>query len=226
LNMSTLTSSSPHAVTAPRFDNGEEFLHSIGDVPMSRVIFTPLPGTATEQDLLRFVEKDKRLCELIDGTLVEKPVGFEESQIGMNLGTALSNFVRPRKLGMIAGSDATIRMASGRIRLPDVSYVSYADIPGGIVPRESVPLIPPTIAAEVISETNTRAEMRQKIREYFASGSRLVWLIYPKTKTVSVFDSDSDEPSRILLGNEVLDGGNVLDGFVISLADLFDVYTF
>jgi Uma2 family endonuclease len=224
--MSTVISSSQRAAVAPRFDNGQEFLHSIGDVPMSRVIFTPLPGTATEQDLLRFVEKDKRLCELIDGTLVEKPVGFEESQIAINLGTALSNFVKPRKLGMVAGSDATIRMVSGRIRLPDVCYVSFADIPGGVVPREPVPLVPPTIAAEVISETNTRAEMRQKIREYFSSGSRLVWLIYPKTKSVTVFETDSDEPTRTLSTGDVLDGGHVLEGFTISLTDLFDVYTF
>lgn len=52
-----------------RFDNGAEWLEALGGVPLERVIFDPWPGTATEADLLVFVERDKRLCELIDGTL-------------------------------------------------------------------------------------------------------------------------------------------------------------
>ena len=58
-------------------------LGATGLVLLSRIRFDPWPGTATEADLLRFVERDKRLCELIDGTLVEKPVGWEESAIAM-----------------------------------------------------------------------------------------------------------------------------------------------
>ena len=46
-----------------------EWLHSLGDVPLERIIFDPPPGTATEEDLLRLVERDKRLCELIDRVL-------------------------------------------------------------------------------------------------------------------------------------------------------------
>lgn len=58
----------------PRFDTAAEWLRALGDVPPQRIIFDPLPGTATEADLLHFVGRDK-LCELVDGTLVEKPVG-------------------------------------------------------------------------------------------------------------------------------------------------------
>ncbi len=108
---------------------------------MERIIFDPWPGTATEADLLRFVERDKRLCELIDGTLVEKPVGWEEALIAMDLGTDLNVYVRSRNLGVVSGPDSTLRMASsGRIRLPDVSFVSLERLP---VTRQKIPTLAP-----------------------------------------------------------------------------------
>ena len=79
----------------------------------------------------------------------------------------------------------------------------------------------PTIAAEVISEGNTVREMRQKAKEYFESGSKLVWMIYPKTRTVAVFQQLKDEPTRTLSENDTLDGGAVLPGFQMKVADLF-----
>src|SRR5271165_418089 len=91
--------------------NGE-LLHALGDIPSSRVILDPWPGTATEEDLLHFVERDT-LCELVDGTLVEKPVGYEESLIALAIAQALRTFVRPRKLGIVSGPDATLRLSSG-----------------------------------------------------------------------------------------------------------------
>src|SRR5205823_6118365 len=103
----------PRVALPAKFDNGEEWLHELGDVPLSRVIFDPWPGTATEQDLLTFVERDKRLCELIDGTLVEKPVGFEESQIALWLGHLLLMWIAPRQLGAVTGEAGTVRMKKG-----------------------------------------------------------------------------------------------------------------
>ena len=204
-----------------RFDNGREWMDSLGDVPLSRVIFDPWPGTATEQDLLRYVEVDKRLCELIDGTLVEKPVGFDESRIGSNLIMAVGNFVTPRRLGAVAGADATLRMASGRIRLPDVSFVARADVPADYRRGTPVPRLPPTLAVEVLSDSNTAAEMRQKRREYFESGSKLVWVVDPPTRTISVYTGPTTEPDRTLTESDTLDGGDVLPGFAMAVADVF-----
>jgi Uma2 family endonuclease len=182
----------------------------------------PWPGTATEQDLLVFVERDKRLVELVDGTLVEKPVGWMESRIAMVIAVALSNFVTPRRLGYVSGADGTLKMKSGRVRLPDVTFISVDDVPGGRLTREPIPQLPPTLAIEVISESNTPGEMRQKIKEYFDSGSRLVWLIYPSTRTVAVFATLHDEPTCVLSDGDVLDGGTVLPGFSISVAHVFE----
>jgi Uma2 family endonuclease len=220
--MSTISIPSlPQAEPRARYENLAEWLHDLGDVPPERILMDPLPGTATEKDLLRFVERDRRLVELVDGTLVEKPVGWFEALIAGKLLTVLNNFVLPRRLGVASGPDGTLKMKSGRIRLPDLAFVSVDDLPGGQLPTEPVPMIPFRLAVEVISEGNTSAEMRQKMKEYFESGTQLVWLIYPKTKTIEIYERLSDQPSRILGEAETLDGGSVLPGFSVPVADIF-----
>src|SRR5690242_16613611 len=133
-----LTSPPPAAFRPPRhFDNGAQWLHALGDVPLARIIFDPWPGTATEADLLRFVERAKRLCELIDGTLVEKPVGYWEGLIAMRLGAQMTVHADRHQLGAVSGADSTLRMASSnRVRLPDVAFVSLARLPKT---REPIP---------------------------------------------------------------------------------------
>ncbi len=208
----------PTTFRPPRhFENAAEWLRALGDVPLERIIFDPWPGTATEADLLYLVEHD-RPCELIDGTLVEKPVGFWEGIIAVNLVTLLTAHVNPRKLGVVAGPDSMMRMiAGGRIRLPDVSYISFERLPRT---REPVPTLAPDLAAEVLSETNTVREINQKLREYFDSGTRLAWIIDPQTRTVAVYRS-AGEPTFLLQESDQLDGDAVLPGFLATVSDLF-----
>src|SRR5215212_3516506 len=75
------TTANPPPAAPVQYRTAAEWLHDLGDVPLERILFTPWPGTATEADMLRKVEVEKHLCELIDGTLVEKPVGLYESQV-------------------------------------------------------------------------------------------------------------------------------------------------
>jgi Uma2 family endonuclease len=218
-----VTTSTPSSRIAQpgKFHDAQEWLHALGDVPPSRIVMDPWPGTATEQDLLQFVERDKRLVELIDGTLVEKPVGWIESQIALILANALLNFIKPRKLGYLTGADGTLRMRSGRVRLPDLAFVSIDDLAGGKRPTEAIPQLLFRLAVEVYSEGNTQSEMRQKRKEYFESGTRLVWIVYPATRTVEVFDQPTDQPARTLGELDTLDGGTVLPGFALRVAELF-----
>ena len=107
---------SPPPVSRPprHFTNAAEWHHALGDVPLERVVFDPLPGTATEADLLRFVERDKRLCQLIDGTLVEKAAGFWEGQIAARLITILTNFADAHDLGSVFAPDSTMHAIRSR----------------------------------------------------------------------------------------------------------------
>ena len=225
--MSQPVSAAPPATPSPTsppappwFDNAAQWHAALGHVPLNRIVFNPPPGTATEQDLLRLADVDDRLCELVDGTLVEKPVGFYESEIAARLIAHLGMVVYPQDRGAITAGDGPIRMASGHVRMPDVSYVSFADVPGGRVPAAAIPTVPPTIAAEVLSPSNTRREIELKRHEYFASGTRLAWVLDPPTRTVAVF-TNPDTPDRVLTDGDVLDGGDVLPGFSVPVSTLF-----
>jgi Uma2 family endonuclease len=153
--------------------------------------------------------------------LVEKSVGWMESRIAMVIAVALTSFANQHRLGYVAGADGTLRMKSGHVRLPDVTFVSVDDVPNGVIPREPIPVLPPTLAVEVVSESNTAEEMRLKIQEYFESGARVVWLVYPKTRTVAVFDHFAAEPAQTLTEEDTLDGGQVLPGFAIAVSEVF-----
>jgi len=204
-----------------KYDTAADWLHDLGDVPLERIIMNPWPGTATVKDLLLLVERDKRLCELMDGTLVEKPVRYLESLIAGWLITELNNFVGPRNLGYVSGEAGMIRMISGHVRLPDVAFVSIDQLPGGTLPLEPIPTLPPTLAVEVLSETNTKAEIQQKLKEYFESGTKLAWIIDPPTRTIAVFQQFSDQPDRMLHEGDILDGGSVLPGFSVEVSRFF-----
>jgi Uma2 family endonuclease len=213
----TVAMHSPTFGPPRRFKNAAEWLAELGNVPLDRIVFDPLPGTATEADLLRFVEQDNRLCELIDGTLVEKPVGYWEGIIAINLATVLANFVNPRGLGAVSGPDSTMRMRSGRVRLPDVAFVSKDRLPKT---RAPIPSLAPDLAVEIISESNTVSEMDKKLAEYFQSGTRLAWIIDPGPRTVAVHHNPGPAIAT-LAESDSLTGGDVLPGLQFPIADIF-----
>lgn len=204
---------------APPVDNVGELLTRLGDIPPNRVRLRPAPGTATEGDVLAVNERHDRLCELIDGTLVEKSMGFRESLLAGAIVAALRAFVNPRNLGLVAGPDGMVRLLPGLVRIPDVAYVSWHRVPGGRVPTEPIPAIAPDIAVEVLSESNTDKEMARKLREYFTAGCIYVWLIDPDRRTLAVYTSPD---SFVLLHeSDVIAGGEALDGFTLPLSELF-----
>jgi Uma2 family endonuclease len=203
----------PAVLTA--IDLAERF----GPIPMDRIISPPAPGLATEDDAIELTERKTHLCELVDGILVEKAMGAYESLLAAELIRLVANFVRPRKLGAVLGEAGMLRLAPGLIRIPDVAFLSKEKFPGGRFPRESAWSMVPDLAIEVLSEGNTPKEMQDKLHDYFAAGSRLVWYIDPKKRQVEVFTSVDQR--RIVNQDEVLDGGDVLPGFELSLKELF-----
>lgn len=210
--------------SSPAIPTLADLLGRLGGVPADRVRYYPLPGTAVEQDVLDIQAHEDRLCELIDGVLVEKPLGFYESLLAGYILTALNIFVLPRKLGFVSGADGMMRILPGRIRIPDVAFIARARLPGGRPPPGPVPDLYPDLAVEVLSESNTIAEMAQKRAEYFASGTRLVWIVDPAARTVDVYTpADPHRPAATLGPPDALTGGDVLPGFALDLASLFAI---
>jgi Uma2 family endonuclease len=191
-----------------------DLLNQLGGVSADRVRLIPLPGTATEQDAI-----NNPLCELVDGTLVEKPLGFNKSVIAVIIAHVLAGFVFSRKLGLVAITDGMFRVSPGQIRMPDVSYTSWARIPRD-VQSMAAPDLSPDLAVEILSPANTVREMERKRRDYFAGGTRLIWIVHPDTRTVDVYLPGRNEPA-ILGEKDSLDGFDVLPGFSHSIAAIF-----
>jgi Uma2 family endonuclease len=180
----------------------------------------PSPGTATEEDVLSLLEAPrKRLCELIDGVLVEKCMGFRESRLAVILIRLLDTFVTTHRLGVVTAPDGTIRLWEGRVRIPDVAFISWENLPGKRLPTEPIPELAPDLAIEILSQNNTPAEMALKRLEYFTAGVRRVWEVDPHRRTVRVFSSPKEYTEYSEADN--LDGAPVLPGFTLKLADLF-----
>ena len=102
-----------------------------------------------------------------------------------------------------------------------VAFVAYDRWPLEAAPTDDPPEweLAPNLAVEVISPTNKAEEVIEKIEEYFAAGVQLVWVIYPRQRQVYVFDSPTE--NRILRESGELDGGTVVPGFRLKIADLF-----
>ncbi|HZY83517.1 MAG TPA: Uma2 family endonuclease [Gemmataceae bacterium] len=196
-----------------------DLLAHFGDISPSRIRLFPAPGVAAERDVTAIQDREDRLYELVDGVLVEKVMGYSESTLTCELIYFLKAFLREHDLGNLAGSDGTMRLMPGLVRIPDVSFVAWERLPGRRVPDAPLPDLVPDLAVEVLSEGNTAKEMARKLKDYFFAGVRLVWYVDPHRRTVQVYTAP-DQLTQLREG-QTLDGGAVLPGFTLPLGQLF-----
>lgn len=182
---------------------------------MTTAILTAPPIAETESD------NDERY-EIVDGTRVElPPMSADGSYIVFELARALANFAVSNRLGR-AASEVLIRLPlpTDRQRRPDAFFVSYSRWPANRpVPRQNAWEVCPELCAEVVSPTDEAEDLREKVEEYFAAGVRLVWVVYPRLELVDIYENGS--AVRTLRRADSLDGGLVLPGFTLPLAELF-----
>lgn len=215
--MATLALPEPIAITTGPATVAE-LLENLG-VPACRVRLHPPLGQATEHDAAESKNLHGAICELVDGTLVEKPMGFYESSLGMILGGYLHAYLINHSIGFVVGESGASRTIPGRVRMPDVGFYSWNHFPGRALPAGGVLDVPADLVVEILSPSNTRTEMEQKRQEYFASGTQLYWEVLPETRQVKVF---TDANTHTLLGeNDSLVGEPVLPGFVLSIQEWF-----
>ncbi len=200
--------------------NVAELVTHVGSVPGERIRLSPAPGSATEADLIRAYEKEKLLCELIDGTLVEKAMGAIESYLAMVLVEYLSRFVRENDLGILLGEAGMLRFSPQRVYLPDISFISWSQNPMRELQKQPIADLHPDLAVEVLSPSNTRREMKNKRNDYFDWGTRLVCQLDPVSRTMEVFTSPDE--SSVVGMTGTLEGGNVMPGFSLPMARLFE----
>jgi len=194
-------------------------LERLGGVSPSRVRLHPPPGSATVDDLIRLGEAAGH-CELVDGVLVEKAMGYWEDAIGIYISAMLLEFVAPRKLGMVTGGQGFLRLAEHIVRAPDVAFTASDRLTGQ--QDEPIPRAAFNLAVEVLSRGNTPGEMRRTRRDYFDHGVELVWIVDPSAESIGVYSPEggADEPAAVLRAGDTLDAAPVLPGFTLPVADV------
>jgi Uma2 family endonuclease len=175
----------------------------------------------TAEDLFDLPD-DGNLYELVEGRLVRVPPSCSAaSLVAVTLLLSIGAFVRRHKLGICLGEGGGVRTRRNpdTVRAPDISFISKERIPpGGLPPRYYVDS--PDLAVEVLSPSDRFVNVLRKVQEYLAAGTRLVWVIIPAERSAVVFRPGA--APRILSGDATLDGEDVLPGFTLPLADLWD----
>ena len=217
--MSTAGIPKRYAMNAAVTVSLEDRLADLGGIAPSRVRAFPAPGSATLDDLIETQRTDDRLCELVDGTLVEKPMGWQESLLAMVLVGSLGGFLESHPLGVITGPDGVTQLFEKIARAADVAFFCWGRMPDGKLPTHPVPELVPDFVVEVLGISNTRGEMARKRREYFQAGVRLVWMVDPQSRTVAVYTDP--ESFSVASEEDIIDGRDVLPGWTVDLGSLF-----
>jgi len=171
---------------------------------------------------LQALPEEGFIHEVVNGELVMSPKdNWYHGRICTRLVVAIGSFVTQHRLGAVLDSSAGFWMLNRNCRAPDVSFVPKARLAAlGFKPNEKR-FFPgaPDLAVEVLSENNTRVEIAERLKDFFASGTQLVWVVDPEQQRVEVCHSLT---RRELIGSGgTLDGGSLLPGFQYPVADLF-----
>ena len=196
-----------------------QLIAHLGDIPPERIRLHPAPGRATEEDVIASKERFNCLCELIDGVLVEKPMGFYESRLAAILIYFLEEYLSKNDLGFVLGADGMLSIQPGQVRLPDVSFFLWQRFPNRTLPAGAILRMTPDLAVEILSPSNRPREMERKLRELFDGGTQLVWHVDPEARKVKVYTA-LDRFTELSAG-QALDGGRVLPGFSLSVDHWF-----
>lgn len=163
---------------------------------------------------------DGHKYELVDGELVMAPAGLEHGDISVSLVIVLGNYVRSRKMGRVLDSSTGFKMQNGNLLSPDVSFVAnerfkaMKRLPKGFFQGA------PDLAVEVLSPDDRKPPLDRKLKDYFANGTRLAWVIDPEKRSVVVYRSAV--PHETLGIRDALEGEDVVPGFTMAVSDLFE----
>ena len=175
----------------------------------------------TADEFYDFCCRNDGRYELVDGEVVElAPVRRRHGRAASSISAAFYNYCRRTGVGWSeVDVGYRVRSVPDTVRGPDVSLV-LGQL--GNDEDEQTAFLPgaPDIAVEVVSPSNTAAEMARKVREYLAAGSLRVWVAYPPTRSV-VFHR-ADGTSETYTGKDIITDEELLPGFSLPLSDIFD----
>lgn len=175
----------------------------------------------TAEDLFCLSASGRRL-ELVKGKVYEMaPAGGRHGYSAMNIGVLMGGHVRSNRLGRVFAAETgfIIQHDPDTVRAPDAAFISQDRLRADEIPDSYIDLIP-DLVVEVVSPNDRRREVQEKVEEWLNAGARLVWVLYPATRSAIVYRSLSDVSN--LTEDDFLDGEDVVHGFNCRVGDLFD----
>ncbi|MFN8473462.1 MAG: Uma2 family endonuclease [Anaerolineae bacterium] len=175
----------------------------------------------TVEELAQLPDNGARY-ELSRGELIEMaPPGGEHGSIAGRLAYLLGAVVYPQRLGaVIIETGYVLSRDPDIVRSPDVSFLARVRIPESGITRTFIDG-GPDLAVEIVSPGDTAAEVADKVRDYLTYGVRLVWVVEPKTQTVTVYRPDGTARLLQAAADHTLDGEDVIPGFATLVEELF-----
>ncbi len=215
--------------------------HELDDVPevaaldaeldtdeMTRPVFEDrkrcelIDGAWVPKDRPHPLPPERKGLELIDGKWVEKPMSNIAGIVEAAIAAVIYAHIRTGRLGMVLGPDAAYRLfgeSSTRTRKPDASFVAA----GRVTPsrdQDGYWPIAPDLAVEVTSPNDGAEDLEEKLDEYLRAGVRLVWVVYVQTRNVWAYRPDGT--AKRYRSGDLLPGEDVLPGFAVPVAELFE----
>jgi Uma2 family endonuclease len=174
-------------------------------------------------DLLLTLPDDEYAYEVVDGVLVRMAgSGEEATNLALHLGARLFDYARSHRLGLVTGADGVYKFPGAETGLvPDVGFYLAARRAHILDKTKPIPFAP-DLAVEVVSPDQSAPAMAAKARRYLRAGTRLVWVVWPRSQHIDVWHPGIlTGPARLLGVNDQLDGEEVVPGFAYSVAELF-----
>lgn len=173
------------------------------------------------EELLLISAETSHRFELQKGKLtMMSPAGFEHGDIAMALGARMRVYAEDNQLGRVPAAETGFKLTRDpdTVLAPDVAFVRRDRIPAGKLPRGYFPGTP-DLAVEVVSPGDRASEVQEKIQTWLHHGTKLVWIVEPKTETLTIYRAD--DSVTLLQSSDTLDGEDVLPGFRYELTRLF-----
>jgi Uma2 family endonuclease len=176
----------------------------------------------TAEEMLKLPRGEFRY-ELIKGDLRQmSPAGHDHGRIGMELAMPLGHYVKRQKLGKVYLAETGFKLQSNpdTVRAPGIAFIRQERVEqAGSTTGYWIGA--PDLAVEVISPGDAVGEVEEKVTEWLKAGTRMVWVISPKLKTVTVYRSLTNIVT--LTEKDMLDGGEVVPGFQIPVVEIFAI---
>jgi len=176
----------------------------------------------TGEEFFRMGEEATMGLELIDGKIVGQnmPTGYRHGDIELTLGSILRAYVLSKKLGKVLSGEVGIyiRRNPDAVRAPDLLYISQARF--GRVQSQSYLDVAPELVVEIMSPSDTWSEVKLKLRDYFAAGVLVAWIVDPASQTVTAYRADSSVQE--FTAQDTLTAEDVLPGLSIRVSEIFE----